>query len=105
MANSEIKRRNPGENPTIETRHDSNETVDKKKRYTQILEILKGRELTAKEVADEMYRRGQIPSNERNFSAPRLTEMAEAGMVDVVGKKVCQWTGKKVAVYAFRSTV
>ena len=99
---SEIERRNPGEYTTCETRSESHEKVDKKKRYREILECLDGKELTAKEIADAMFRKGYIPTNERNYSAPRLSEMAEAGMVEPVGKKVCQWTGKKVAVYAIR---
>lgn len=99
---SEIERRNPGEVPTLETRSESHEKVDKRVRYRQILACLDGKELTAKEIADEMCRKGQIPTNERNFTAPRLTEMSEQGMVEPVGKKVCQWTGKKVAVYAIR---
>ena len=99
---SNFEKRLPGEIPTLETRHESHEKVDKRKRYQQITEILEGKELTAKEIAVEMFRRGYIPTTERNFSAPRLTEMSEQGMVEPVGKKICQWTGKKVAVYALR---
>lgn len=99
---SEIERRGPGEVPTFETRHESHEQVDKRVRYRQILECLDGKELTAKECADAMWRKGYIPTNERNFTAPRLTEMSEEGLVEPIGKKVCRWTGKKVAVYAVR---
>lgn len=99
---SNFEKRLPGEIPMLETRHESHEKVDKRKRYQQITEILDGKELTAKEIAVEMFRRGYIPTTERNFSAPRLTEMSEQGMVEPVGKKICQWTGKKVAVYALR---
>ena len=99
---SNYEKRLPGEIPTLETRHESHEKVDKRKRYQQITEILEGKELTAKEIAVEMFRRGYIPTTERNFSAPRLSEMSEQGMVEPVGKKICQWTGKKVAVYALR---
>lgn len=99
---SEIEYRTPGEYTTYETRAESHEKVDKRVRYRQILECLDGRELTAKECADEMFRKGYIPTNERNFCAPRLTEMSEEGIVEPVGKKVCRWTGKKVAVYAIR---
>lgn len=99
---SNFERRSYGENPTIETRHESHEKVDKKKRYRQIIDILDGKELTAKEVAVEMFRRGYIPTTERNFASPRLTELTEQGVVEPVGKKICKWTGKKVAVYALR---
>ena len=99
---SNFEKRLPGEIPTLETRHESHEKVDKRKRYREILEVLEGKEMTAKEIAVEMWRRGYIPSTERNYSAPRLTEMSEQGLVEPVGKKICQWTGKKVAVYALR---
>lgn len=99
---SKFEKRLPGENPTLETRHESHEKVDKKKRYRQIIEILDGKEMTAKEIAVEMWRKGYIPTTERNYSAPRLTEMSEQGMVEPVGKKICSYTGKKVAVYALR---
>ena len=71
----------------------------KKKRYEQILHRLQGREMTAKEIAVEMYELGFIPSTERNYTAPRLTELEQIGMVQVVGKKKCDYTGKMVAVY------
>lgn len=95
------EKRNPGEVPTLETRHDAYETVDKQVRYNQIIECLTERpQQTAKEIAVMMMRKGYIPTSERNFVSPRLTEMSKKGMVEPVGKKVCQWTGKKVAVYS-----
>ena len=97
-----IESRKPGEMTTLETRHDAHEKVDKQKRYQQIIECLTGHQMTAKECAEAMRQKGYIPTSERNFTAPRLTEMAKIGMVEPVGKKVCQWTGKKVAVYAVR---
>lgn len=92
-----------GTNPTLETRADANETVDKKKRYKQIVEILVGgKEMTAKEIAVEMCNRGYIPTNERNFTAPRLTELSYKGIVEPIGKQKCEYTGKTVAVYSLR---
>ena len=77
-----------------------NDIQEKKKiRYEQILDILQGREMTAKEIANEMFEIGLIPSTERNYTAPRLTELVKLGFVKVVGKKKCNWTGKQVAVY------
>jgi repressor of nif and glnA expression len=84
---------------TFETRRESNESIDREKRYEQILNILKGKTMTAKEVAVEMNRRGFVPTSERNFAAPRLTELVKRGMVNVVGKKTCEYTSKKVAQY------
>ena len=91
-----------GEFTTLETRHEANENVDKQKRYRQIIEILKDKQLTAKEIAVEMFNRGYIPTSERNFAAPRLTELSIKGVVEPIGKIICKYTGKKVAVYQLR---
>lgn len=86
---------------TNECRRDSNESVDKVKRYSQIREILKvNGQMTAKEVAVEMYKLGFVDSTERNWSAPRLTELeTRYHLVRVAGKKKCAYTGKTVSVY------
>lgn len=86
-------------NITKYTRHQANVNVDRKVRYNQVLEVLKGNELTAKQVAVKMYEKGYIPSTERNFTAPRLTELVGLGDVEVIGKTKCQYTGKTVAIY------
>ena len=97
-----------GQNPTLETRAEAHEKVDKNKRYLQIIECLKEAKkislagLTAKECAVMMCQKGYIPTSERNFTAPRLTEMAQEGIVEPIGKTICTYTGKKVAVYALR---
>lgn len=95
----------PGENPTIDTRAEANEKVDRQKRYKQIIEILgehKNIMLTAKQLAVIMCRRGLIPTEERNFTAPRLTELSSKGIVEPCGKIRCLYTGKKVTVYRLR---
>lgn len=94
--------RRAGELTTYDTRAEAHETIDKAKRYKQIIEVLNGRRLTAKEIAAEMHQRGYIPTSERNYTAPRLTELSYRGVVDIVGKKKCQYTGKTVAVYELR---
>ena len=57
-------------------------------------------ELTAQELAVALYNRGHIPSDERNFTAPRLTDLRKAGKVEPVNKKLCVKTGRKVTVWA-----
>lgn len=94
-----MQERRFGTIPTLETRSESNETIDKKKRYKQIIEVLKGKQMTAKEIAVEMCNRGYIPTSERNFTAPRLTELSKNGIVEPCGKQRCSYTGKTVAVY------
>lgn len=87
---------------TYETRSESYEKVDKNLRYSQILECLSDKEMTAKEIAVEMYKKGYIPSDERNFTAPRLTELSIKGIVEPINKKKCTYTGKTVSVYKVR---
>ena len=98
-----IEIRNYGTVPTLETRHDAYISVDKQKRYSQIVDCLVGGPMTAKEIAVCMFRKGEIPTSERNFTAPRLTELSKQGVVEPMGKKVCSYTGKKVTVFQLRS--
>ena len=103
-----MEERMPGEYTTYETRAESHEKVDKQKRYSQIIECLleadKGQErgLTAKECAVMMMHKGYIPTSERNYVSPRLTELGQQGRVEPIGKKICSFTGKKVSVWALR---
>ena len=92
----------PGKITTLETRSMAHEEVDKKQRYKQIIRVLANNEMTAKEIAVEMCNRGYIPTNERNFSSPRITELLKKGILDCVGKKKCSYTGKTVSVFKIR---
>ena len=94
--------RRAGECVTLDTRAEANESVDKQLRYKQIRECLKEGDATAKEVAVLMKIKRYIPTSERNFTAPRLSEMSQQGEVEPVGKKKCQYTGKMVTVYHLR---
>lgn len=96
-----IELRRYGTNPSLETRAEANETVDRKKRYKQIVEIMQDNKepMTAKEISMAMYKRGYTPTGERNFSSPRITELLKNGILDVIGKKKCRFTGKTVSVY------
>ena len=70
-------------------------------RQKTVLKVLKtGGEMTAQEIAAELHRLGITPTAERNFSAPRLTELSDMGLVKAVGKKKCEKTGKTVSVWA-----
>lgn len=83
------------------TRQMSFEDIKPKRkiRYEQILDRLMTGIKTAKEVAVELFDLELIPSTERNYTAPRLTELEKMGLVKVVDKRKCQYTGKTVAVY------
>jgi hypothetical protein len=85
---------------TFETRIESHKSVDKEKRYKEVKEALAHlKEGTAKEIAVLMCKWRYIPTSERNFTAPRLTELESKGIVKVIGKKKCEYSGKVVAVY------
>lgn len=75
------------------------------KRQKQVCEMLAEYPdgLTAKEVSVGMYYRGYIPTTERNFSAPRLNELIRKGKVKVIGKRICDYSGKKVSVFTLTS--
>ena len=77
--------------------------VDKGRRYRQIREILHGgKQMTAKEIAVEMFNNGYLNTTERQHVAPRLTEMVDAGDVEIVDDKKCQYSGVKVYIYALK---
>lgn len=99
----EIIRRRYGEDPRLETRAEANETVKREIRYRQILDCLEERgPSTAKQVAVWLCMTGQTPTSDRNLSAPRLTELCQAGLVEPIGKTRCVFTGKTVTVYGLR---
>ncbi len=105
--------RRPGEMTTLDTRGESHEQVDKETRYKQIIAVMEDWELTAiaigarraitaKEIAVIMCGAGHIPTNERNFTAPRLTELCKKGVVEPAGKAKCAYTGRTVTAYRLR---
>jgi hypothetical protein len=94
--------RKAGELTTYDTRAEAHESVNKAKRYKEIIDVLQGKELTAKEIAYLLYHKKLILTPERNYTAPRLTELMQKGVVEPIGKKKCAWTGKTVAVYRLR---
>lgn len=98
---TDFEPRRPGEIPTLETRAEAEQAVDKRKRYEQILDVMADYELplTAKEIAVRMFIRGDIPDKDRNHVSPRLTEMMYDGRVEPVGKKTCEYTHKKVTCW------
>ena len=70
-------------------------------RQQTVLQILREcGDMTAQEAAAELHRRGVTPTDERNFAAPRLTELADVGLVQAVGKKICGKTGRRVSVWS-----
>lgn len=66
-----------------------------------ILETLGNRSMTVEEITDELVAAGHLKYYDRNFVAPRLTELKGAGVLEVVGKKPSktrQMVGTQIAV-------
>lgn len=87
---------------TGDARGESYDTIETKRaaRRGLILEILGSRQLTASELTEELLAKGYIKYYDRNFVAPRLTELKEAGIIHTTGKRLCHRTGKNVAIWA-----
>ena len=102
---------------TKETRRRSYDAVLPKRaaRCRLILETLGNRELTASEITEELVAAGRIPYFNRNYVAPRLTELKEIGILTTVGRSDATeavWaraepsgpTGQTAAAYADNPT-
>lgn len=81
---------------TKETRAESLNELDKTKRYEEIRYALKNEinGLTARELAKK------LGSEERNYVAPRLTELTRKNEIKVISKRYDKKTRRNVAVYA-----
>lgn len=90
------------ENITKETRRQSYDGIlpERGDRCRIILETLGSRRMTVEEIADELVENGSLKYYDRNFVAPRLTELKQAGVVEVIGKRASKRTGKNTAVWA-----
>ena len=84
---------------TKETRRESYEKTKTTPLKQQVLSVLAGKELTAREIAIEMYKKGYIPYPARAVIQPRVTELVEAGLIEAACKKYDTETGRKVAAY------
>lgn len=88
---------------SADTRFESYQKVDKNRMYGLILSTLKEHEqngLTARELAVILYNQGHIKSNERQATAPRLSELVDDEKVVVIGKRLDDISLKNVAVYS-----
>ncbi len=83
----------------LETKIDSFNQIDAKQRQEQVLEVLGDETLTAKEIAVRMYEKGYTNNDDRNNASPRLNELLNQDLVEIYGKKTCEYSGKTVAVF------
>lgn len=74
---------------TKATRKASYEAVLPKvnERSRLILETLGSRAMTVSEITDELVEAGHIPYYNRNYVAPRLTELKEMSIVETCGRR------------------
>lgn len=86
---------------TFMTRHKSYKDMKEhlSERHKQILEILKGKEMTTREIAQELYNRKYTNTADVNNARPRITELEDLGFVTTDKTKKCNITNKEVAVY------
>ncbi len=92
-------------NTTKETRKESFEKIRLKRKSKLTYEQLGNGEYTARELAIKMYNTTDENGNrllrtaERQETAPRLTELANLGLVETTKKKYDEISGCNVAVY------
>lgn len=84
---------------TKATRIESYTKTEKQPKRQQVLDVLSGKQLTAREIAVEMYETGVLPYPARAIIQPRITELVEAGTIEAIGKKWDRETERNVAVY------
>jgi hypothetical protein len=65
--------------------------------FTELLTFPLG--VTASELAYAMHEIGFFRTSDRNNVHPRLNEMVEMEIVEIIGKRQCSITNKTVAVY------
>lgn len=86
---------------TFRTRHQSYEDMQEhlSERHKQILEILKNKEMTTREIAQELFKRHYTNTEDVNNARPRITELESLNFVTTDKTKKCSITNKEVAVY------
>lgn len=74
---------------TKETRRESYDAIlpKVKERAHLVLETLGGRSMTVSEITEELVCAGKIPYFNRNYVAPRLTELKDMGIVETCGRR------------------
>ena len=86
---------------TFMTRYKSYEDMQEhlSSRHKQILEILQDKEMTTREIAQELYKRHYTNTADVNNARPRITELESLGFVIADKTKKCSITNKEAAVY------
>lgn len=89
------------DNITMQTRREAYDAVmpEAKKRALLVLETLGDREMTVSEITEELTDKGVIPYFNRNYVAPRMTELRDFGLVEAVGKRMATRSDRAEAVW------
>lgn len=87
---------------TKATRRQSYDAILPKRgaRCRLILETLGTRQMTASELTEELVATGKIPYFNRNYVAPRLTELKDIGILETVGRRKATRSDVTEAVWA-----
>jgi hypothetical protein len=74
---------------TKETRRESYDAIlpKVKDRARLVLETLGSRSMTVSEITEELVAAGRIPYFNRNYVAPRLSELKDMGIVETCGRR------------------
>lgn len=65
-----------------------------------VLDTLGDRELTVSEITDELVKKGTLKYFNRNFVAPRMTDLKDMGLVRTVGRRAATHSDATEAVWA-----
>lgn len=86
---------------TFMTRHKSYKDMQEhlSERHKHVLEILQDKEMTTREIAQELYKRHYTNTADVNNARPRITELESLGFVTSDKSKKCNVTNKEVAIY------
>ncbi|MBQ8926089.1 MAG: hypothetical protein IJ680_01300 [Paludibacteraceae bacterium] len=88
-------------NITKETRRESYDNIlpKTKDRARLVLETLGAKEMTVSEITEELVASGRIPYFNRNFVAPRLSELKDMGVVETCGRRKATRSDSTEAVW------
>lgn len=74
--------------------------VEREKLYAEIKKVYEnGKEMTARECAEVLFKKRIVPYPLRQCAAPRLTELCKMNQFKTVGSKFDETTNKTVTVY------
>lgn len=90
-----------------ENRRESYESIlkDLGRRHEQVLTgvIEMGGMATANELARHLLNNGVIPFYNTNYTNPRMIELVEQGVLEVIGKRKDEVTNRNVSIYKIKS--